>query len=136
MADPSFASQKALFAALNGNVTYGTGSPALVVPVYDNVPQGSTYPYIVIDNQYTDSDDPLASRRDLRFFYLNVWSTYAGQKEVLEIIAQIDALLAYKRFPMETGRMVRCEVIRKRTIRDADNVTYQGQVTLRVITEH
>lgn len=136
MADPSWAAQKAIFGALSGKLTYGTASPADTVPIYDAVPQAAAYPYVVIESQIAEIDDPLASRRDVRFFYLSVWSTYAGQKEVVEIMQQIDGLLANARLAMESGRMVRCYVIRKRTMREPDNVTFMGQVTLRMLTEH
>lgn len=136
MTDPSWAAQKAIFGALNGNLTYGTASPADAVPVYDAVPQAAAYPYVVLESQIAEIDDPLASRRDVRFFYLSVWSTYTGQKEVVEIMQQIDTILANARLTMESGRMVRCYVIRKRTMREPDNVTFMGQVTLRMLTEH
>lgn len=128
MSDPGWPLQQALFAVLEG---------ALDVPVYDSVPADAAYPYVTIDAQMVLPDDPLTSRRDDRRVYLNVWSTYQGQKEVLEIMAAIDAALAYRRsLPMESGRLVRIRVVRKDTRRDADNVTYMGRVTLQVLTEH
>lgn len=135
MSDPSFAVQAAVYAALNGNIVIN-GSPGDVVPVYDHVPQGATYPYVTLDTQIAADADFLASRMDERFFYLNVWSTYRGQKEVWQIMSAIDALLHNQRLILSTGTMVICRVKRKRTSREPDNVTFMGQVTLRILTQH
>lgn len=130
MADPGWATQKAIYTALTA------GSPAPAFAVYDAVPAGAAYPYVVLSGHQAVPDDPLASRRDERWFYLSVWSTYKGQKEVLEIMAEIDARLHQQRLPLETGRMVRAYVTRKLTLAEPDGATWQGQVTVRVITEH
>lgn len=129
MADPGWATQQAIYAALTAD-----SPPAFTV--YDAVPQDAAYPYVVISSQQQTPDDPLASRRDERTVYLSVWSTYKGQKEVLEMMADIDRLLHQRRFAMSSGRMVRAYVTRKLTQREPDNATYMGQVTVRVITEH
>lgn len=125
MSEPSQAVQKALFEALG----------ALSCEVYDYVPQGAAYPYVVIDSMVAMNDDPLASRREVRMVYLSIWSQYKGQKEVLGIHAQIDTLLHNKKLPLETGRMVMCRVIDKKSDREPDGLTFQGRVKLRVITE-
>lgn len=127
MSEPSVAVQTAIYTALQG---------LSAADVYDAVPQGAAYPYVVIDSTLIMADDPLASRRDERIIYLSVWSQYRGQKEVLEIMAEIDALLHQQSLSLSTGRMVRSYVKDKITNRDADNLTFQGRVTLRVITEH
>lgn len=127
MSDPSIAVQKAIYTAL---------SNALSCNVYDSVPQGASYPYVVIDREESLDADYLATRKDERFLYLSVWSVYHGQKEVKEIMAGIDSALHRQRLGMDNGRMVICYVQRKTTLRDSDNLTFQGAVTLRILTEH
>lgn len=127
MSDPGWALQVAIKTALDA---------ALSCPVYDGVPPGSSYPYVAIETQDARPDDPLASRRDERFVTLSVWSRYEGQKEVLEILADIDGALHQKQLAMSTGRMVRAYVTRKRTSREPDNKTFMGQATVRVLVEH
>lgn len=137
MADPSLAVQGAIYAALGGasGFTIG-GSPGTTVKVYDKVPQGAAYPYVTLDSQFVNDADFLASRMDERFFYLNVWSTYSGQAQVLQIMAEIDARLHNKRLSLATGTMVICRVKRKRTNREPDGETFMSQVTLRILTQH
>lgn len=136
MTDPSFAAHKSVYNTLVSTLA-GKTFLGQVCAVYDAVPQGSAYPYVTIDTQEAAMDDPLASTRDERFFYLTVWSTQKGQQQVLEIIAEI-----YKSFhkarllSMDTGRWVRSYVTRRRTERDTDDETFMGRITIRVLTEH
>lgn len=134
MSDPSAAVQKAVYAALaaSGAITRG-GSD---VPVYDHVPEGTAKPYVVLESMISAAADYLSNRKDDRLLYLSVWSTYRGQAEVLDIMEQIDAALADARLTLETGALIRCQVAQKRTVRDIDMVTFQGQVTLRLMTAH
>ena len=127
MADPGLALHKALLAALDA---------ALTVDVWDAVPQDSAYPYVTLDTSIASNADYLTVRKDERFVFLNVWSETRGQEEVLSIIGQIDAAMSGVAITLDTGRVVRVWVDRKSTQRDADNVTFMGQVTLRIITEH
>ena len=135
MSNPGWALQVAVFQALNGNLTGASGQN---VPIYDGIaPQGSRYPYVILDSQAMAPDDPLASRRDMRFVYLSVWSTYRGQMEVHQILGQAYELLHEERLPMADGyRMVRIRVTRQQTSRDADEATYMGTLTLEARIEH
>ena len=135
MSNPGWALQVAVFQALNGNLTGASGQN---VPIYDGIaPQGARYPYVILDSQSMTPDDPLASRRDMRFVYLSVWSTYRGQMEVHQILGQAYELLHEERLPMADGcRMVRIRVTRQQTSRDADEATYMGTLTLEARIEH
>lgn len=127
MADPGLALHKALLAALDA---------ALTVDVWDAVPQDSPYPYVTVDTSMASNADYLTARKDERFVFLTVWSETRGQEEVLSIIGQIDAAMSGATLTLDTGRVVRVWIDRKSTQRDADNVTFMGQVVLRIITEH
>lgn len=135
MSDPSNAVQKAIYQALNNVITIN-GSPGVQVRVYDRVPTDAAYPYVTIDSQFVAPADFLNSRKDERFVYLNIWSQYKGQKEVLEIYGEIERLLHQKRLPLDTGTMVRAYVRTANTQREPDNETFMGRVTVRVIATH
>lgn len=127
MADPSFALQVALFDRLEAEVS---------CPIYDSVPMNAPMPYVSLDYEISSNSDPLASRRDTRMFYLSVWSDFRGQEEVKRLMGEIDAALHERPMPIDTGRVVSIRVERKQTNREPDGVTYQGSVTLRIITQH
>ncbi|KAF1310961.1 hypothetical protein BLX42_11295 [Pseudomonas sp. SG-MS2] len=127
MADPSLTLQEALYARLTAEVS---------CPVFDGAPLNTPMPYVSIDNEVVVNSDILARRRDTRLFYLSVWSRVTGQHEVKRIMAEIDAALHQRPLPIATGRVIAVRVDRKQSNREPDGVTYQGAVTLRIITEH
>jgi hypothetical protein len=65
-----------------------------------------------------------------------VWSDLHGQAEVKRIIGEVVAALDERRLPLAVGRAVSVRVQQAEAQRDADGVTYQGSITLRVITTH
>lgn len=127
MADPSFALQVALAARLEAELS---------CPFWDGAPLNEPLPYVSLDNEVSTNDDPLSGRRDIRLLYLSVWSDFKGQEEVKRLMAEIDAALHERPMPLSTGRVVSIRVIRKNANREPDGITYQGSVTLRIVTEH
>ena len=127
MADPAIPLQAALYARLDAELT---------VPVYDAVPMGTPYPYVTIDSEQASNTSPISGRKRAdRMLYLSVWSDYQGQAEVKPINAEIEAALDERSLPLSDGRAASVRVERMSTNRDADGITYQGSVTVRVITQ-
>lgn len=133
MSDPAWAYQQALFTALNGQLTKVDGG---ALPVFSSVPEKTPKPYLVFDHREIAPSDPLARRRDEVFVYLSVWSANAGEREVLHVLSQVDALLHQKQLPLSTGRVVRVYVTRRYTQRHEDGVTWAGYITLKALIEH
>lgn len=128
MADPSLALQEALFARLEAEVS---------CPVYDGAPMDTPMPYISFDREISANTSPIAGRkREQRLIYLSVWSDAHGQAEVKRINGEIVAALDERRLPLTVGRAVSVRVEQADAQRDADGVTYQGSITVRVITTH
>ena len=50
-------------------------------------------------------------------------------------MSELDTLLDEKRFTLTTGRIAQMRVLSKRTNREADGVTYMGQLRLQVLLE-
>ena len=130
MADPSFALQVALLDRLKEEV--------VSCKTYDHVPMNTPLPYVTIGSEISSNDDPLAGRRDIRLLYLTVWSDFEGQEEVKRIISEIDAATHERPLllPPNSGRVVSIRVIRKQATPEPDCITYQGSVTVRIITQH
>jgi len=127
VADAGLAVQKAVLAALQG---------ALSCSVYDGVPQGAAYPYVTLDTVAAGHEDYLGSRQERRLVFLSIWSTVRGQREVLEIISDIDTALHRQRLTLDTGRIAGALITRKTTSREPDNETFQGRVTVDLLIEH
>ncbi|WP_312623270.1 DUF3168 domain-containing protein [Pseudomonas juntendi] len=128
MADPSLALQEAIFARLQAEVS---------CPIYDGAPLNAEMPYVSIDREVSVNSSPIAGRkRETRLLYLSVWSDAVGQAEVKRINGEVIAALDERRLPLEVGRAVSIRVEQVDAQRDADGITYQGSITVRVITTH
>ena len=127
MSDPSLALQKALYERLTADLS---------CPVFDAVPEGTQYPYVTLDREFSSNTSPISGNsRENRLFYLSVWSNYPGQAEVKRIMAEISTSLNEKRLPLDKGRAVSVRVMRTEATREPDGSTYMGSVTLRIITQ-
>ncbi|MGS7252397.1 DUF3168 domain-containing protein [Pseudomonas anuradhapurensis] len=128
MADPSLALQEAVFARLQAEVS---------CPIYDGAPLNADMPYVSIDREVSVNSSPISGRkRETRLLYLSVWSDAVGQAEVKRINGEVVAALDERRLPLEVGRAVSVRVEQADAQRDADGITYQGSITVRVITTH
>ena len=128
MADPSVALQEAMFARLEAEVS---------CPVFDGAPMDTDMPYVSFDREISTNISPIAGRkRQQRLIYLSVWSDAHGQAEVKQILGEVVAALDERRLPLTVGRAVSVRVDQADAQRDADGVTYQGSVTVRVITTY
>lgn len=128
MADPSLALQEAIFARLQAEVS---------CPIYDGADINTPMPYVSIDREVSVNSSPISGRkRETRLLYLSVWSDAVGQAEVKRLNGEIIAALDERRLPLAVGRAVSVRVDQADAQRDADGVTYQGSVTVRVITTH
>lgn len=128
MADPGLALHKELLAQLRDGCSCA---------VYDALPTtGAAYPYVTLDTEVANNFDFLNTRKQERFHFLTVWSERRGQEELKRIFGEIDTALAGARLQLDTGSVVSVLVDGTSTRRDADNVTFQGTVILRIVTEH
>lgn len=94
-------------------------------------------PYVSIDSEIAVNASPVSGRkREQRLIYLSVWSNAIGQAEVKRINGEIVAALDERPLALSVGRAVSVRVEQVGAQRDADGVTYQGSITVRVITTH
>ena len=128
MTDPSLALQEAIFARLQEEVS---------CPIYDGAPLNADMPYVSIDREVSVNSSPISGRkRETRLLYLSVWSDAVGQAEVKRINGEVIAALDERRLPLGVGRAVSVRVEQADAQRDADGITYQGSITVLVITTH
>ncbi|MCD9572212.1 MULTISPECIES: DUF3168 domain-containing protein [Pseudomonas] len=128
MTDPSVALQAALFARLQTEVS---------CPIHDGADINTPMPYVSIDREVSVNASPISGRkREQRLLYLSVWSDAVGQAEVKRINGEVVAALDERPLPLSAGRAVSVRVIQVDAQRDADGLTYQGSITVRVITTH
>jgi len=105
-------------------------------PVYDHVPQGGAFPYVVIDYMDAANAEFLNNRKEQILVYLSVYSTYRGQTEVFDIMSEIDTIMHNNRLSLSSGRLASMRVLAKDTNREPDGITYMGRVRLSALFEH
>lgn len=102
--------------------------------VYDDVPQGAQFPYIVVgDDLSTPFDD------DCKFgletlITIHVWSDYSGKYEVKTILGRISEVLHLNKLPLNNGYTVTCNFDYQDTFLDPDGVTRHGIIRFRLLT--
>ena len=89
--------QKAVYAAL---------SAALMVPVYDDIPEGTSPPYVVIGDIAEEGDYSHDTDGRQALVTVHVWSAYRGMKEAREIGGEIISALHFKELTVTGYRPV------------------------------
>jgi len=126
-----FELQKAIYGALDGNVTVSGNA----VPVHNPPPTDAAYPYIEIGDENSADFSTHTERARERFVILNVWSNEPGKSEVYSILAQMEMLLDRARLTLGTGRAWDVQATSTQITRDLDGRTFTGSMTLRVRTQ-
>lgn len=109
-------------------------SVAGMPPVYDDVPQGAQFPYIVIgDDISTPFDDDCGVGAET-LVTIHVWSTYSGRREVKDILALIYSAMNRAKLPLNNAYTVDCNFDYQDTFLDPDGVTRHGIIRFRLLT--
>jgi hypothetical protein len=119
---------------------FGALSAALApVSVYDLAPEDAAMPYVEIAKQQVlpveQGLTPLDGDFARHMLYLTVWSSYRGQAEVLGIIGQIRAALHNQNIALAAGTAALCQIASEETVLDADGLTHQGAVTVKLLVK-
>ena len=127
----SFDLQTILYSTLNGDSTLDgiIGDNK----IFDNVPQDTAYPYVVIGNinainRGTKSLDGNEYNVDI-----DVWSEYRGKKEISEAMERIYELLHDTTYSVSGANMVISQVRNTITLVENNGITRHGVLTLSVI---
>lgn len=108
---------------------------AIGYPTYDEVPQVTTYPYIVVgDDRSTpfDTDDSVGSET---ICTIHVWSQYRGRKEVKEIMRSIYHTLNRANLDITGGQLIECHAEFEESFLEPDGLTRRGVIRFRLIVE-
>ena len=125
--------QAAIFAALNGNVTWDSSN----VPVYDLAPPGTAYPYVLIGDDVDipfDSHSTPGTSTDLT---IDVWTKSEGRKDCKGIARAVAVLIDRvgdpPSFSVSGYSTVILRRLESRTLRDESP---EGNVLHRAITRY
>lgn len=101
-------------------------SPGVGYSVYDDVPQDTDYPYIVIGD---DTSEPFDSKTFDGFevsVVIHSWSRYSGKKQVKEMMGAVYNLLHNQQITVPDYHFVLCLLEFEETFLEDDGVTRHG----------
>ena len=131
MSAHSFELQKTIFTTLNGDNTITSTFSATV---HDHVPQGTSFPYIVIGEE-TMTDESSAKTLDFNNFTLtiHIFSRNRGRKEAKQIMARIYELLHNQNLSVTGANHINTRFEFSDVIKENDGLTYHGVQRFRTI---
>lgn len=131
MALHSWELQKAIFSTMDAATITGEGGVS--VSVYDDVPEGRSYPYIVIGEE--TSRNVSAKDRDAHEHTLtiHVWSQYRGRKEIKQIMEQIYTALHDSAITVSGASLVNIKQEFEQTLLEGDGITRHGIIRFRAV---
>ena len=127
----SFDLQTILFSTLNGDSTLDgiVGNNK----IFDNVPQDTAYPYVVIGNINAINRGTKTLDGNEYNVDIDVWSTYRGKKEISDTMERIYELLHEASYSVSGADMVVSQVTNTITLVENNGITRHGVLSLSVI---
>ena len=125
----SFNLASAVYSRLTGDATL----MGLVDGVYDDVPQDTAYPYIVVGEETTLNAGTKTLDGLEYTLTIHVWSRYRGLKETKHIMQRIYALLHTYDLAVTGASLVNLRQEFSSTFVDADGLTRHGVIRFRAM---
>ena len=130
MALHSWELQKAIYSALSGSVT---GIDGASVSVYDDVPEGTAYPYVVIGEETSANDGTKDIDAVEYTLTLHVWSQYRGRREIKEIMQSVYDLLHDAAITVAGASLANIRQEFSTTLMENDGITRHGVMRFRAV---
>ena len=125
-----FALQSTIYSALNNDNTL---TSTLGVGVFDEVTEGTTYPFVAIGED-TVTDFGTKTEDGGQFtINIHVWSQYTGSKETKNIMDRIHDLLHDSNLSVTGFNLVNLRFEFSDILRDPDGITRHGVMRFRAI---
>ena len=127
----SFDLQTILYSTLNGDSTLDgiVGDNK----IFDNVPQDTSYPYVVIGNINVANRGTKSLDGNEYSVDIDVWSTYRGKKEISQAMERIYELFHDTSYSVSGADVVVRPVRSTITLVENDGITRHGVLSLSVI---
>ena len=132
MALHSFALQQAIFTALDG-ATINDADGNAITGVFDDVPENTAYPYIVIGEETATNIDTKDKDAHEHTLTIHVWSQYRGRKEIKNIMSSVYTTLHNASITVSGASLVNIRHEFENTLTEADGITRHGVMRFRVV---
>ena len=127
----SFDLQSAIYSILNGDATLDgiIGNNK----IFDNVPQDTAYPYVVIGNINVINTGTKTLDGNEYNVDIDIWSEYRGKKEISDAMERIYELLHDTTYSVSGANFVNSQVRSTITLVENDGITRHAVLSLSVI---
>ena len=127
----SFDLQSAIYSILNGDATLDgiIGNNK----IFDNVPQDTSYPYVVIGNINVINTGTKTLDGNEYNVDIDIWSEYRGKKEISDAMERIYELLHDTTYSVSGANFVNSQVRSTITLVENDGITRHAVLSLSVI---
>ena len=133
MALHSFALQQGLYNVITGGTLTDVDGTSITSKVYDDVPEGTTYPYVVIGEETATEIGTKDKDAHEHTLTIHVWSQYRGRKEIKNIMSQIYTLLHNVAISVTGASLVQIRHEFERTLLENDGITRHGVMRFRAV---
>lgn len=130
MALHSWELQKAIYSTLNGSVT---GIDDASVSVFDDVPEETSYPYVVIGEETANNISTNTVDAVEHTISVHAWSQYRGRREIKEIMESCYNLLHNADITVEGASLINIKHEFATTLSENDGITRHGIMRFRVV---
>jgi len=130
MALHSWELQKAIFTTLSGSVR---GMDAANVPVFDDVPEGTEYPYVVIGEETAANNGTKTLDGIEHTLTIHAWSRYRGRREIKEIMQSVYENLHNTDISVTGASLVNIRQEFNTTLAETDGITRHGVMRFRAV---
>jgi hypothetical protein len=121
--------------AVRDRLVSSTAVTNLVTGIFDEVPQGQSYPYIVVGDDTAIEWDKDQQRGVEATITLHAWGRKAGRKEVKSIMDAMYDRLHRAELDIEAMTMILCNWEFGESFLDPDGITRHGVQRYRIIAE-
>jgi len=125
-----FALQTTIYSTLSGdsNLTSTLGAS-----IYDDVPQGSNFPYVVLGEDSSNDNSTKDVNGTSSTLTIHVWSEYKGSKETKQIMDRVHDLLHDSNLSISGFNLVNLRYEFSDIMRDPDGITRHGVMRFRAV---
>ena len=124
--------QKTIYTTLN-SASITDASNTAITGVFDDIPEGTAYPYIVIGDDTATNIS--AFDKDIHEHTLNIhiWSQYRGRRDIKEIMGQVYTALNDISFSVSGALGINIKHEFDTTIVEGDGITRHGIMRFRAV---
>lgn len=121
--------RNAIYSTLNDDATLS----GLISGVYDDVPEGTAYPYVVLGDDTAINFGSKTKDGNEHTLNIDIWSRYRGKKESVQIMERIYTLLHNVDISLSGASLINIRQEFNTILVDADGITRHGIMRFRAV---